>query len=115
METLSLYTVLAGSSVILACIGFYFVSRVWAKWRKMDMDFLRARVFLNKKFLERDWVYIFFSGATLTGHQLIKFLTSSNYIESTWITQASYVLEWLALVFIVILAYDWFVLLYSKR
>ncbi len=55
MANFSLNTILAGGSVILALIGFYFVVRIWIKWRNIDMDILKARVFLNKKFLETNW------------------------------------------------------------
>lgn len=115
MGNLFLYAILAGGSVILSLIGLYFVIRIWIKWEYMDIDVIKARVFLNKKFIERNWLYVFLAGASLTGHQLINFLTSSNYIDSRWFTQFSYILEFMALVFLVVLAYEWYMVLYIKK
>lgn len=115
MENDALYTSLAGGSVIFAFIGLYFVSRIWIKWKKMDMDVIKARVFLNKSFLERNWAYVFLSGAFLTSHQLIKFLISSNYIPDNRFSQSSFTLEFLALAFLVILAYEWYKVLHIKN
>lgn len=105
---------LAGASVVLALIGLYFVVRIWMKWKDMDTDVLKARAFLNKEFLVKNWRYVFLSGASLTSHQVIKFLFASNYIESNLFIQLSYVLEFMSVLFLVILAYEWFLLLYAK-
>ncbi len=105
----SLYhSILSSSSVILALIGLYFVIRILMKWKKIDKDTLKARVFLNKNFLEKNWLYVFFSGAFLTIHLSLEFLTSSNYFISEWLEMLSKILEFMALVFLVILAYEWF-------
>jgi hypothetical protein len=74
--------VISASSVILALIGLYFVARIWVKLRYTDNDILMARVFLDKNFLEKNWLYIFFSGAALTFHQLIGILIPLNYFGS---------------------------------
>lgn len=110
-----LYTILAGGSVVLALIGLYFVIRIWIKWEYLDMDVIQARVFLNKKFIERNWLYVFLAGASITVHQLIKFLTSSNYVSSPWLNQISYIIEFLVLVLLVMLAYEWFMVLHIKK
>ncbi len=110
-----LYTILAGGSVVLALIGLYFVIRIWIKWEDLDMDAIQARVFLNKKFIERNWLYVFFAGASITAHQLIKFLTSSYYVSSPWLNQLSYIMEFLAFVLLIMLAYEWFKVLHIKK
>lgn len=78
----------------------------------IDMDVLKARVFLNKKFLEKNWIYVFSSGASLTAHQFLDFMIQMNYIASDMVKQLSELLEFLALVFLVILAYEWFTIIY---
>lgn len=115
MANFSLNTILAGSSVILALIGFYFVVRIWIKWRDIDMDILKARVFLNKKFLETNWRYVFLSGASLTGHQFIGFLMQLNFITGDLIYSLSEILGFIALVFLIVLAYEWLVLISTKK
>lgn len=115
MEYYSLYTILAGGSVLFALIGLFFVIKIWIRWNAMDVDIIKARVFLNKTFIERNWLYVFLAGASLTTHQLIKFLTSENYITSVWLDQLSYIVEFLVLVFLVMLAYEWYMVLRVKK
>ncbi|KCZ72413.1 hypothetical protein ANME2D_00840 [Candidatus Methanoperedens nitroreducens] len=109
-------TIITGASVIFSLTGLYFVVRIWQKWKNTDIDVLKARVFLNKKFLEKNWKYVFLSGASLAAHQSIDFLLSINYITSTgWIDKLSGFLELMALVFLVILAYGWFRVIYPQK
>lgn len=112
----SLYhSILSGSSIIFALIGLYFVVRIWMKWQNLNKDLLKARVFLNTKFLEKNWMYVFFSGAFLTTHQSIEFLRYSSYISINYIIieLLSEIFEFIALVFLIILAYEWFKLIRS--
>ncbi len=115
MANFSLNTILTGGSVILALIGFYFVVQIWIKWRNIDMDVLKARVFLNKKFLEKNWWYVFLTGASLTAHQFIGFLMQLNFITGDLIYSLSEILEFMALVFLMVLAYEWLVLISAKK
>ncbi len=115
MTNFSLNTILAGGSVILALIGLYFVVRIWIKWRTIDMDILKARIFLNKKFLEKNGRYVFLSGASLTIHQFMGFLIQLNVITRDLINSLSEILEFMSLVFLLILAYEWLVLISAKK
>jgi len=115
MANFSLNIILTGGSVILALIGFYFVVRIWMKWRNIDMDILKARVFLNKEFLEKNGRYVFLSGASLTVHQFMGFLIQLNFITGDLINSLSEIFEFMALVFFLILAYEWFVLISAKK
>lgn len=115
MENYNIYTILAGASVVLALVGLFFVIKIWIRWNAMDADVIKARVFLNKKFIERNWLYVFLAGASLTSHQLIKFLTSENYVTSIWLSQFSYFMEFLVLVFLILLAYEWYKVLRVKK
>jgi hypothetical protein len=115
MDYFFLNMILMSSSVILALIGFYFVVRIWIKWRNIDMDILKARVFLNKKFLETNWRYVFLSGASLTAHQFMGFLIQLNFITGDLISSLSEILEFMSLVFLLILAYEWLVLISAKK
>lgn len=97
------------SSILLALIGLYFVICVWLKWKNIDMEVLKARVFLNKKFLERSWIYVFLAGASLTAHQTIGVVVEFGLIQgSELIHLVSELLEFITLAFLVILAYEWF-------
>ncbi len=99
---------LSSGSVIVALIGLYFVIRIWMKWKNMDKDLLKAKVFLNKNFLEKNWLLVFLSGAFLTIHQSLEFIILSNYFTIEWLETLSEAFEFMVLVFLVILAYEWF-------
>lgn len=116
MSQNTLLAVLHIGSLILAFIGLYFVVRVWSKWNTIDMEVLKAKVFLNKKFLERNWLYVFIAGAVLTIHQATELLISINLVkEGGVIDQISEILEFTALVSLIILAYEWFKVLYRVK
>ena len=111
-----LYTALHGGSIILAFMGLYFVIRIWLKWKNIDMEVLKAKVFLNKKFLERNWLYVFLAGASLTSHQVIGLLVSLDCLEErNIIFHISETLEFASLAFLIILAYEWFKVLYRVK
>ncbi len=115
METIPLTAILSGSSVIISFVGLYFVARIWVKWNKMDKDVLKARVFLDKKFLAKNWIYVFLAGAALTVHQLIDFMTSSGYISGIWFRQLSELFEFITLLFFVVLTYEWYKIIYLRN
>jgi hypothetical protein len=109
-ETIAHSMFLAGS-IILALIGFVIVLRIWIRWKHIDKDVLKARVFLDKMFLEKNWIYVFLTGASIAVHQFLDFMILSNYIVNDWAEFLSQTLEFLGLLFLVILVYEWFKLL----
>ena len=115
MENIPLSAIFSGSSVIVSFIGLYFVASIWAKWKYIDKDVLKARVFLDKKFLAKNWIYVFLAGAALTVHQMIDFLMSLNYITGGWLREFSELFEFMTLLFFVILAYEWYKIIYLKN
>lgn len=113
MDNISLFTIRSSISIIAALIGLYFVARIWLKWNAIGIDVLKARVFLNKKFITKNWRYTFLSGASLTSHRFIDLMQSLDYItKADWAYHASDILEFMALLFLVILAYEWFVIIF---
>jgi hypothetical protein len=115
MDYFFINMILTSSSVILALIGFYFAIRIWIKWRNTDMDILKARVFLNKMFLEKNGRYVFLSGASLTVHQFMGFLIQLNFITGDSLDSVSELFEFIALAFFLALAYEWLVLISAKK
>ena len=65
---------------ILALIAIYFFINISKKWKTMDMDTIKSRVFLNKEFLQRNWSYIFLSSASMIIHQFLEHLMDLNYL-----------------------------------
>jgi hypothetical protein len=116
MENLSLISLKVGGFVILGTIGFYLVIKIWTKWQKMDIDIIKARVFLNRKFLVKNWQYICISGASQITHQFLDLSISMNYAGKTLLIETiSSFLELMALGFLVLLAFEWYVLILNKK
>ncbi len=112
MENLSLISWNAGSSIVLGLVGLYLVIMIWTKWQMMDIDVIKARVFLDKKFLIKNWQYTFLSGASQVIHKFVDLSVSSNYIDNTLLIKIlSGFSEFMVLGFLVILAYEWYVMI----
>lgn len=107
-------TLFPGFSVIVALVGFYFVIQIWKKWRQLDPNVIKARVFLDKKFLEKNWAYVFLAGLSITIHQLMDFLGNNFDISNYAYEFISELTEFLALLFLVVLAYEWYKVLKIK-
>ena len=112
----SLISLKAGGAVILGLIGLYFVIMILAKWQKMDIDIIKARAFLNRKFLIKNWQYIYISGASQVTHIFLDLSVSMNYVGKTlFIETISSFLELMALGFLVLLAFEWYIMLPRKK
>lgn len=116
MSNISLITLHSGGSVLLGVLGLYLVIRIWMKWRHMDIDLIKARVFLNKDFLVKNWQYTFLTGASQASHHFLDFIVSLDYLtSSSFVEQMASILEFMVLVFLVILAYEWHKMIYAKN
>ncbi len=116
MSNISLLTLHSGGSALIGVIGLYFVIKIWKKWQHIDIDLIKARVFLNKNFLVKNWQYTFLTGASQAAHQFLDFIVSLGYLtNSSFLGQISSILEFMVLVFLVVLAYEWYKMIYSKN
>ena len=112
MDSLSLISLKASGFVVLGLIWLFFVIKISTKWQKMDIDIIKARVFLNRKFLIKNWQYIFISRASLVTHQFLDLSVSMNYLENTLLIETlSSFSVLIALGFLVLLAFEWNVML----
>jgi hypothetical protein len=95
--------------LLLSIIGLYFVVRIWLVWNKIDPQVLKARVFLSEKFLIKNWVYVFLTGAFITSHVFMDSLRVFTGMISEPITELiGHLLHLLAIVMLVILAFEWY-------
>lgn len=106
--------ILVACSVITGFIGFFFVLKIWLVWKKVDMNVLKARVFLDPNFLIRNWVFIFITGAFIVLRRIIEL---SELLDKNLLTPEMNIifnLMGLAVVsLLVILAYYWYKLVES--
>ena len=68
-----------GITVLIALIGLYFSMLAWSSWRHMDDDVLRARAFLTRKFLTRNFILVFVSGAFVGFHTIFELVDIFGY------------------------------------
>ena len=116
MANISLITLHSGGSALIGVIGLYLVMKIWKKWQHIDLDLIKARVFLNRNFLVKNWQYTFLTGASQAAHQFLDFIASLDYLtNSSFVGQISSILEFMVLVFLVVLAYEWYKMIYSKN
>jgi hypothetical protein len=116
MEILSLISLRASGSVVLGLFGLFLVIKIWIKWQKMDIDIVKARVFLNRKFLIKNWQYTFLSGAFLVTHQSLDLSLSMNYLENTFFNQVLLIIsDLMALGFLILLAFEWYIMIQAKK
>jgi len=112
----SLILLKAGGSVVFGLFGLYLVIMIWTKWQQIDIDIIKARVFLNRKFLVKNWQYTFLSGASLVTHQSLDLSVSMDYLHNTVLIETlSSFFNLMALCFLVLLAFEWYVMLLQKK
>lgn len=112
----SMNIILVACSVIMGFIGFFFVLKIWLVWKKVDMNVLKARVFLDPNFLIRNWVFIFITGAFIV---LRRILELTELLDKNLLTPEMNIifnLMGLAVVsLLVMLAYYWYKLVDSAH
>ena len=106
--------ILLNFSVLVSFIGLFFVVKIWLVWKRVDMNILKARVFLDEKFLIKNWVYIFITGALIVFRRILQLLdlndiTTQNPAWSILFDITGFVI----VVLLVLIAYHWYKLVYS--
>ncbi|HLB71563.1 MAG: hypothetical protein OIN88_08780 [Candidatus Methanoperedens sp.] len=106
--------IIVSSSVIIAFIGLFFVIRIWMVWKLVDIQLLKARVFLDRGFLVKNWIYVFLIGAFIAVRRVVELLELSGYQVKGMGVTFLFNLLGLAVIFLLVrLAYDWYKLVYS--
>lgn len=99
-------------SVVVAFIGLFFVAKTWMVWMHTDQNVLRARVFLNRDFLVKNWLLVFLAGAFITIRWIAQLLDLMEYHLNDVGTVLLDILGFAVIVLLVVLAYYWYTLLY---
>lgn len=98
-------------TVLIALIGLSFSIIAWSSWKRLDDDVLRARAFLTKKFLTRNFILVFISGAFVGFHSIFQFIEIFGYPSLMRFEQEIRICHYLSQTFslsaLVILAYSW--------
>ncbi len=106
--------ILVACSVITGFIGLIFVLKIWLVWKKVDMNVLKARVFLDPKFLIRNWLYIFIAGAFIVMRRIMQLIELVDIqLKSSGIIIISDLMGLIVVILLVMLAYYWYKLVDS--
>ncbi|MDP2841250.1 MAG: hypothetical protein Q8O17_03100 [Candidatus Methanoperedens sp.] len=106
--------ILVACSVIIGFIGFFFVLKIWLVWKQVDMNVLKARVFLDPKFLIRNWVFIFIAGAFIVMRRILHLFDLLELPKLS--SEMTIIVDFMGLavvVLLVLLAYYWYKLVDS--
>jgi hypothetical protein len=116
-EAIAIFT---GVAILFAIIGIYFVIRAWILWARTPDDVLRAKAFLTKQFLNRNFILIFILIIIVVIHTFLEFFVIYGYplylarferlMSMFYLSSLSFLMLLLA-----ILAYYWYGLLSPKK
>jgi uncharacterized membrane protein len=101
-------------SIIFALIGFLMVIMNWNIWKKTSMDIIKARVFLDKKFLQKIWLYVVGAGALITFRRLYRYMELTTDLNVNNTMEALFDISGFFTIFLLVLvAYEWYRLIQS--
>ena len=112
-----LLTIFDVISTFIALLGLAFVTKIFLMWPHLDMSMLKAKVFLDDKFLYNSWIYLFLIGTSIMMHQILSVLINFEYFvflmpfSITELVKISDIFELFCISFIVIFNYRWYKLL----
>lgn len=69
-EAIAIFT---GIAILFAIIGIYFVIKAWILWTRTPDDVLRAKAFITKKFLHRNFILIFILIVLVAVHTFLEY------------------------------------------
>ncbi len=105
---------LVGASVIISFIGLFFVLKISIVWTSVDKGVLKARVFLSKSFLMKNWIYVFLAGAFIAIRRIIQLLNLLEFpVKSKGMDYLSDLMGLIVISLLVMLAFQWYRLVYS--
>ncbi len=105
-------TIFDWTTTLVALIGLVFVIRIFSMWHNLDQSMLKAKVFLDEKFLYNNWIYLFWIGTFIVMHQAILIMyNSAQYSFNTELRYISDIFKFASVILIVIFCYRWYKLL----
>ncbi len=100
-------------AIIVAITGVYFVIRIWLRWNTINLEVLKARIFLNKTFIKKNLIYVTLATMSLVPYQVVELFEHVEFISEHHILfEISEIMEVVSLIFLVVLLYEWFSILF---
>jgi len=101
-------------SIIVGLIGLFMVIMNWKKWKKTSMNIIKAKVFLDKKFLEKIWFYVVGAGALITFRRIYRYLELTTDWNVNGNVEALFdIMGFFVILLLVLVAYEWYKLIQS--
>lgn len=101
-------------SIVLAFIGLYLVIKNWFVWKKTSMNIIKARVFLDKEFLEKTWFYVVAAGALIAFRRIYRYLELTTDVAANLTSEVIFdITGFVVILLLVLMAYQWYKLMHS--
>jgi hypothetical protein len=100
-------------SLIIAAVTIYLSVRNIARWTEVDMSTLKAKVFLDRSFLNYDFKLMLIIVALLSFHLIMEYLRLEDSFPQ-FLGLAYYSVLPLVLLILVMMQYKWYKLLHKK-
>jgi hypothetical protein len=101
-------------SLIIAAIGVYFSLKSWVRLKKIEIDTLKARAFLDKSFLYTNFKLTLVVIGLVTLHMIME----STELDGTLppeLHPVYYAVFPVAILSLVLMIYSWYRLLYKEK
>ena len=119
-EIMEVQVVILITAVFMAIIGLFLSIITSFSWRYINDDFIRAKAFLNRKFLNRSFILVFIAGAFVGLHTILEFIEIFGY-PSELIPFAKeirlfyFLTLTISMISLVVLAYCWYKLVCYQK
>lgn len=111
---IEIYTIMVALSLIFGVIAAYFSINSWRRWRESDFDTIKAKVFLDKSFLDYNFKLslsaVWIVGGFVSLHSIMEYFEIKGSIPYGFYG-IYYIVLPLAMLSLVSVTYTWFKLL----
>ena len=109
-ENLEIISILSNYlSVVLAIIGLYLVYKNWIVWKRTSLNIIKARAFLNKEFLERNWFLVVVAGGLIALRRVYRFIELSRDPTINDPMEVLFdIVGFVVILLLVLMAYHWY-------
>lgn len=116
-ENLEIISILSNFlSILLAIIGLYLVYKNWIVWKKTSLNIIKARAFLNKEFLERNWFYVVAAGGLIALRRVYRCIELSRDATINDPTEVLFdIIGFVVILLLVLMAYQWYKIIQDRE
>lgn len=104
------------ASIILGLVGLFLIVKNWLVWRETGLHIIKARAFLDKKFLDKNWFYLVLVGGIIMSRRVYRYIEIySNGSIEVGVTELIFdFLGFFVILILVIMAYQWYKIIHTN-